>query len=152
MNSYGVGDLVQVESFKDNPEVMKRVSKVEEVNGNYLTVRPKYFRESFQVPYESVSLVEKFVEKVPGKRGRKPRKTAEEALKEDTQLDTEQKKFVSEQVEVLETKIPAELEQLWQLCNRIHKKLECNHGVTTMYYHMIQEIKRHTDKKTVSRG
>ena len=124
---------------------------MEEVQGNYLVVRPKYFRETITVPYESVDLVEKFIPKEPGKRGRKPKQPKEVIIQEDMNLSEEQKEELVKPVD-LDGILDAEFEQLWQIANRVEKKIGTNNGATSLYYHMIQEIKMHTDKTKVKRG
>lgn len=49
--------------------------------------------------------------------------------------------------------IPKEaIELLTSVVDVINKELGCNHGKTALFWGLIYEVKRHTDKKEVRRG
>lgn len=148
--TYNVGDLVKIKEH-ENPDALNRVSKIEEVQWPNYVVRPKYFRETLVIHEDNLELVEPFVPKEPGKRGRKPKQPKEVVIQEDTNLSEEQKEELASPVD-LDGVLDAEFEQLWQIANRVDKKIGTNNGATSLYYHMIQEIKMHTDKTKVKRG
>ena len=126
-----------------------RVCKVDKVDGRYIFVRPKYLRSLVLTHPENLEIVES---KEIKKRGRPKKPSAEQLIRETPDLTEEQKEETISVFIEDGGSLNREFEDLYNLCQRVHRKIGCNHGPVTMYHHIIGEIKRHTDKKKVQRG